>query len=250
MDSISIRKTVAALSSQEREQWLKLFQECYRKGRDAAEAIFRKYEMHGQDAWFCIAIQDDCIVACYSGVILPFGSSRIFLATDTMSNGQLRNATVKLAEVLYGHLKEAGVDAVCGFPNGNIIRIRERRLGWKITGQLNAYIGVPLLWRLGRRPQTGDPTLWDLARPKEGFFARRRIFIRLLGRHGLYSGTTCSAVLTLSAQSPGPFFIRIPQAFAAPKMFGWVLTNQGNTELAASLQAASGKLDLNTIDVP
>jgi hypothetical protein len=247
MEAIVIRRGLSSVPSVDVDAWKSLFIECFKKTPQEAASIFRKYELQPEQVWMCMAFKDGQLVACYSGVALAFGSEQVLLATDTMSNGQIAGATVKMAQMLYPALAAAGVSAVCGYPNGNIIKLRERKLGWKMVGQMHLYIGVPVLWRLGQR-SPASRALWNLRRPDTGFFAPTRLPLTLLGRDGPYRGGVLIA--TLASRAPGPGFIRVPSSLVAPKNFGFVLTSEGTSQTAWQLEQAARDLDLNTIDVP
>ena len=88
------------------------------------------------------------MVAAYCGLRLSFEDTTVFLSTDTMSDGTQKGSSVFLAIRLYESLLVEGTTIVCGYPNENIKKIRERGLGWIISGNLRLYVGVPFLWRL------------------------------------------------------------------------------------------------------
>jgi hypothetical protein len=247
MEEIVVINGLSQLGAADVQAWQQLFAQCFKKSPLDAEFVFRKYELHAEKVWMCLARKDGRLAACYSGIALPFGTDKVLLATDTMSNGEISGATVKMAKTLYPALANAGINAVCGYPNGNIIRIRERKLGWKMVGQLHLYVGMPFLWRFGLKPAT-VPALWDLSRPPRGFFSATKAPLTLLGRQGPYKGGLFTA--TLASARPGPFFFRIPARLVAPKNFGFALTRPDAGELAHRLEIAAGHLDLNTIDVP
>jgi hypothetical protein len=246
--NIIIRNDVPSLSTIEKEQWIALFCDCFKCNRQVAFSAFGKYELNSENSVFCLGLLDDVIVACYSGIILSVGARRIFLSTDTMSNGFLNNATVKLGRYLYEHLKGVGVSLVCGFPNENVRKIREKKLGWKIIGKVDHYIGIPFFWRFFRR--VNDYPIWMLERPSSGYFTKVRPLISLLGRTGLYGQNSISLIFTLSAVSPGFFFVKVPNFLISPKLFGYVLLMDSDFEALSWILESAVYLDLNCIDVP
>jgi hypothetical protein len=247
MENFIVVNKISSLSAEDIQGWKSLFIECFNKSSEAADAVFRKYIMHPDSVWMCLARKNGKLVACYSGIALKFGHDEIFLVTDTMSNGQISGATVKMARVLYPALSAVKIGAVCGFPNSNIVKIRERKLGWKIIGHLHFYIGIPFLWRLGWLNSNLED-IWYLHRPKEGFYSKTWMPLSLVGRGMLYEGGWFAA--TLSSKSPGPFFIKVPKILVAPKNFGYALIRADISGLAMRLERASNRLDLNSIDVP
>ena len=246
--NIVIRKEFSLLTSDEKEQWLALFSDCFKCNKQVALSAFEKYRLHGENSVFCIGLLDDVIVACYSGIILSVGARRIFLSTDTMSNGLLNNATVKLGRYLYQYLVECGVILVCGFPNENVRKIREKKLGWKIIGKVNAYIGIPFFWRFFRR--LNNCPIWMLERPSSGYFTKVRPLVSLLGRTCIYGKNLISLKFTLTAFSPGVFFIKVPNFLVSPKLFGYVLLIDSDVEALPWILKCAANLDLNCIDVP
>ncbi len=246
---IILRHGVSELSIDEKAAWIQLFCNCFKKNERGAESIFKKYLLHGDRSIFCFGLVDGKIVACYSGLTLAIGDKNIFLSTDTMSNGVMVNATVKLGKYLYNHLSRNGVEAVCGYPNENISVIRQRKLGWKMTGSIYPFVGVPILWRFFMRKK-GVTTLWSVIRPPNGFFSKPPPFVSLLGRGCLYGSSFLSLHFTLAAKPPGMFFIRIPSTLIKPKKFGYVLLCDNALNLEARITEAIAELDIDTIDVP
>ncbi len=247
--NIILRQGVGALSVDEKAAWIQLLCNCFKKNENQAESIFRKYLLHGDRSIFCFGLVDRKIVACYSGLILEIGDKSIFLSTDTMSNGIMVNATVKLGSYLYGYLSRGGIVAVCGYPNENIALIRQRRLGWRMAGSIYPFVGVPLLWKFFMRKK-GAATLWTVTRPPNGFFSKPPPFVSLLGRSCLYKSSLLSLRFTLAAKSPGVFFIRLPSTLIRPKKFGYVLLCNNTPFIEARFTEAIEELDIDTIDVP
>lgn len=246
-----IRHGVATLTPEEKKGWHELFLSCFKKDEASAASVFEKYMLHPADSVFCFGLVDGQIVACYAGIVLTMGDddTNIFLATDTMSSGLLKNATVKLGKHLYSYLRNNDVKVVCGFPNENIIKIREKKLGWKMVGKLNPYFGIPLIWRFLRN-SNNELQPWCLTRPSNGYYVKNYPGIRLLGRSGLYGGKWLSLVFTLASKSPGHFFVKVPTFLLQPKIFGYVLLDESDTDTRTMVEKAVNYLDLNTIDVP
>jgi hypothetical protein len=226
------------------KDWTELFARAYKSTVNKGQLILRKYKLN--DSKFCVLYVDNKMVASYSGLELPFSGARIFVSTDTMSDGTIRGATVVMANHLYEELTRDDVLAVCGFPNDNIRKLREKRLGWVIDGKLFLWIGVPIFWRILRF--TANKKLWKIRRPERGFFRKKIFGLNLLGRDGLYSSSP-GICFTLSAKRPGFFFVRIPSRFFPSRTFGYrFLTN--DSDFRAKFLGAINNLDVDTIDVP
>jgi len=250
MGQLVIKIGFTSLSAWEKEQWVKLFQICFLKNEGQSRNIFAKYELNPETSCFCYILHNDEMVACYSGIILQIKDQNVFLSTDTMSNGVVRDATVKMAKLLYADLKLRNVIAVCGFPNKNIAAIRIRKLGWKIIGEINYYVGIPLLWRfLLCSRGVSSAQAWYLRRPGIGFFNAVNGFITLLGRNGLYKGAFFSLKLSCGTKPPGYFFIRVPSRIIQPKKFGFLMLSSCD-KMNQLMYDSFDFLDMNSIDVP
>jgi hypothetical protein len=243
-----IKPEAISLSPSDWREWGDLFSSCFGKDKTLAENVAQKYKSENVKAVFCFLLADGRIVANYSGFLLSVNNKIIFLATDTMSNGRVPNATEKMGRFIYDYLLRIGVDLVCGFPNEKGL-YGQLRLGWKMTGKIYTYVGIPLLWRIIRRKLKKDQ-IWYLERPKSGFIVQSHPFLRVLGRHGLYLGSIFSFVFTLSAYKPGLFFIKVPEFLLKPKQFGGVALRGGREWGELFLSTCSSELDINCIDVP
>lgn len=250
MRNIIIKLGYSALSYAERESWCSLFSGIYRKSIDEAYCVLRKYEQENAVAVFCLGYSDDVLVASYSGLIFRATGAAIFVSMDTMSSGVIRNATVELARKLYPVLAENAVDAVCGFPNSNILNIRKRKLKWEMTARMYAYIGIPFLWRFGVNKRNRDILGWYIDRPMDGYIGKKIPFVRLLGRNGLYAGQFFSIVLGLGPSRPGIFFVQVPSFLIEPKQFGYLVLDADKVNVRSLIEEMSNWLDLNSIDVP
>lgn len=170
-------------------QWIRLFQRCFGGTEENATRVFQKYLLN--DSRICYTVKDGTMVAAYCGLKLSHEDSAIFLSTDTMSDGTQKGSSVILGKRLYKSFLEEDIYVVCGYPNKNIRRIREKGLGWTLDGNLYLYVGVPFLWRFFRKPihQNG---LWKLVRPTGGWFTRKNHF-----------WSTYSAVMGCTLPTPG-----------------------------------------------
>ena len=228
-------------------EWADLFTRCFSKSEDEARKIFGKYRR--SEARICVLRKNGRLCASYAGLILDYAGHKVFLSTDTMSDGSERGGSVLLGEHLYAALRTERVMVVCGYPNARIRGLRETKLGWTLQGGMSLYIGIPVLWRLLRRrvPSSVRP-LWQLERPDSGFYGKDRIGLRPLGRTRLY-GNGPGAVFTLSANSPGAFFIKLPESLIHRRTFGYRFLHEDPEFKDLFLQAIA-ELDLETIDVP
>lgn len=237
--------TNSDLSEEFENEWAYLFSVCFLKTDEIARSVFKKYHKH--EARFCIMREEGRLCACYSGLLVNFSGYKVFISTDTMSDGTRRGASVILGEKLYEYLKECQVEVVCGYPNSRIRGLRELKLHWNIHGGLYLFFGIPFLWRFLRK-SGGGPSLWRLNRPKSGFFGAIIPGFRPLGRLGLY-GSGAGVVFTLSAKSPGAFFIKVPRIFRLDKVFGYRFLRE-SPEFEEIFLMALERLDIDTIDVP
>lgn len=226
-------------------QWTGLFQRCFGGSEENATRVFQKYLLN--DSRICCTIKDGVMVAAYCGLKLSQDNNAVFLSTDTMSDGTVKGSSITLGKRLYKYLAEENVSVVCGYPNNNIRRIREKGLGWTLQGNLHLYVGIPLLWRLFRK-KTTDQGLWKAVRPEGGWYTRSKPFlVNLLGRDGLHS-SAIGGVITLSAYRPGAFFIRVPGFLFEPRTFGYKHLNDDNKD--SNFLNKIKLLDLDTIDIP
>lgn len=227
-------------------QWIRLFQRCFGGTEENATRVFQKYLLN--DSRICYTVKDGTMVAAYCGLKLSHEDSAIFLSTDTMSDGTQKGSSVILGKRLYKSFLEEDIYVVCGYPNKNIRRIREKGLGWTLDGNLYLYVGVPFLWRFFRKPihQNG---LWKLVRPTGGWFTRKKpLLVNLLGSDGLYSSNSGLAI-TLSAYRPGIFFIKVPNFLFEPRSFGYKCLTEQTEKNNAFLEKIK-LLNIDTIDIP
>jgi hypothetical protein len=252
MEHLELRHGLASLTESDIQQWMSLFATCFECDETKAATVFDKYRLHKDDAWFCLGYSGTNLVACYSGIERQVGEHKVFLSTDTMSSGEIKNATAKLGTLLYGHLKECGVMAVCGFPNDKIVRIRERNLGWTMIGQLRLYAAPSLLWRWRwRASRLGQVLQWGLSRPPNGFFGKPLPLTQVLGRQDLYRRAPwLPLVLTAATRRPGPFFVELPHRLVPPKIFGFRALSADVVQVDKLMAEMAQHLDIQSIDVP
>ena len=72
------------------DEWVVLFSRAYGSTVEKGKLLFRKYKLN--NSRFCVLYVDDLMVAAYSGLELSFAKSKIFLSTDTMSDGTKKGA--------------------------------------------------------------------------------------------------------------------------------------------------------------
>ena len=225
-------------------EWIQLFTRCYNVPQKKACEISKKYKLHASIC--CAMYVNKKLVGCYSGLVLMWHNNKIFLSTDTMSDGTVRNGTVKMATLLYSELAKTGFVLVAGFPNNQIRSIRRRKLGWIMNGDLYAWVGIPIL-RLLMRTQR-ENNLWSVNRPDSGFFGPKWRMLKLIGRTRSY-GPIWGIPFTLSAEKPGYFYLKVPEWIISRKTFGYfILDDHQNAE--SLLCSDVSKLDLETIDLP
>ncbi|ASE19660.1 glycosyltransferase family 2 protein [Pseudomonas protegens] len=227
-------------------QWTRLFQRCFGGSEENATRVFQKYLLN--DSRICYTVKDGIMVAAYCGLRLSHEDSAVFLSTDTMSDGTQKGSSVILGKRLYKSFAEEDIYAVCGYPNKNIRKIREKGLGWTLNGNLYLYVGIPFFWRFFRKP-IKENGLWKINRPTGGWFTRKNPpLVHLLGSDGLYS-SNAGLVITLSAYRPGAFFIRVPSFLFEPRSFGYKLLTE-NVEKNNVFLKKIKFLNLDTIDIP
>ncbi|CRM46287.1 MULTISPECIES: glycosyltransferase family A protein [Pseudomonas] len=227
-------------------QWTRLFQRCFGGSEDNATRVFQKYLLN--DSRICYSVKEGTMVAAYCGLRLSHEDGAVFLSTDTMSDGTQKGSSVILGKRLYKSFVEEGIDIVCGYPNKNIRRIREKGLGWTLNGNLYLYMGIPFLWRFFKKPMNQN-ALWKLARPAGGWFTRKKPpLVNLLGSDGLYSSNP-GLVITLSAYRPGVFFIKVPGFLFEPRSFGYKCLTEQTEKNNAFLEKIK-YLNIDTIDIP
>ena len=226
--------------------WRALFGKIFGLRLDDCERIFEKYLLN--DSYACLMFVQSELVASYSGLVLPFCGKSIFLSTDTMSDGTFKGASVVCGKHLYEFLGEKGVVAVCGFPNKNIIRLRERKLGWTMKGCIDLHFGVPFFWRFFRS-SASHSIGWRVNKPCRGHFRNLSAFVgwmsddRASSRFGL--------VMTMSSAKPGIFFFKVPSTFYSSKKFGYRLIDENiDPEWFAQFEKAIDCMNANSIDVP
>jgi hypothetical protein len=226
------------------DDWVNLFARAYQSNVEKGRLLLRKYKIN--KSRLCVLYVDERMVGSYSGLELTFANKFIFLSTDTMSDGTRRGASVEMGKYLYEQLTKDGFLAVCGYPNDNIRKLRQKRLEWIIDGKVFLWVGVPFFWGIGRNKPVHD--LWRVNRPKNGFFGPALRGINLVGRDGLFQsglGFAC----TIASQRPSPFFFRVPAMIFEPRTFGYRFLIKSNEHQEIFLSVLT-KLDLETIDIP
>lgn len=225
-------------------EWAALFARCYRTNEEKGRILLRKYKLN--KSLFCVLYVDGVMAASYSGLIASFADTEVFLSTDTMSSGMRRGASIVMGEHLYKHLTQRGILAVCGYPNEKIRKLRQERLKWTLKGTLFLWVGIPLLWRIGRhRP---SKNLWKIERPAGGYFGHNIPGLTLV-RRDIPVNVSLGFSLALSSCRPGPFFIRVPTFLFAPRTFGYRFLSGTNDQQSAFIKCIA-ELDLETIDLP
>lgn len=143
------------------EEWINLFNECFKSGIKKARTIFlNKY--HNNKGKVALYFYNGKICASYSVLFDNLGRP-ICLSVDTMSDGTVRLATIKIANVLYDHLKISGFTLILGFPNKKITNLRKRFLGW-------ISIETYYLCIARRRSVKDESTNFQINRPNEFVF--------------------------------------------------------------------------------
>lgn len=236
----------STLTGDFKSSWEGLFAKCYGSSVTDARSVFEKYELNTPH--FCAMYSGGKLVGCYSGLEFWWGEHKVFLSTDTMSDGTVRSGTVKMANYLYGQLRNSGVGAVVGYPNDNIRLIRQKKLGWSLEGFLYLWVGIPLISELTIARSFKEADLWSLKRPGNGFFGRGRGLLRLITAHRSY-GSLFGVPITLSASRPGMLFFKVPTRLVPEKTFGFLLLSD-NESLRLKLIDKLGSLNVDTIDLP
>jgi hypothetical protein len=236
----------SAITSEFQSSWEDLFARCYGSSVINARKVFEKYQLNTPH--FSAMYAGGNLVGCYSGLELGWGEHKVFLSTDTMSDGTIRSGTVKMATHLYDQLRSRGVKVVVGYPNDNIRSIRVKKLGWSMEGKLYLWVGVPLISELIKARSFKHADLWSLNRPTSGFFGKIRSPFRLVTPHRGY-GSMFGVPITLSARRPGLFFLKVPTKVVAGKTFGYLMLSDDES-LRLELVQRLSSLNIDTIDLP
>lgn len=226
------------ITAQQKLDWIRLHAECFSCNENKSTTIFnRKYLSN--DSIFCMAYLNNQLSASYNIIICQSEKFKFALSTDTMSNGLIISATVKLANILYRHLKNLGFDFVVGFPNNKIQKIRERRLGWKIISEFKFYI-LPFF----KSSKLVKP-LFYINRSGGSFFALPHLITILVSPKGGGPNASCSSFFYLvgtCGMKPN-FSFPLNNLINSSKNFGYV-------SLSGAQFPSEFYIDIDSIDVP
>lgn len=231
-------------------QWVQLFSICFNKNQVYAAELYRKKYKHETNVVFSVLEERGALTACYSGIILDGVGGKVFLSMDTMTLKTIKHGTTKVALPLYEFLTQIGVLAVVGFPNSQIVKIREKFLGWQLVGQLHVYIGILIK---PKNRNIRNPDLWQLNRKNEGFYNDNySTFANLYCKNKRYKTKWYKPYIALETVKPGPFFLKMPNFLGLNKRFGYRILNDLNTEWTTEglLRKCAEELDVECIDVP
>lgn len=235
LDSVTI--IVNSLSKEQKIDWVNLHKKCFKSKDDKINQLFSKYELN--DSRFTLVYIGKKLVVSYSGLFIEndFGI-KVFLSTDTMSDGTFKGGSVFAAKKLYKHLETEGVKIVCGYPNKLIEKIRRYKLKWIHSTEMHLYILPSFLL-----PKDIKPAL-RLNRPQTGFFHRPSQFASI----GRFRSGFSLLRLELSTYRPHPFAINVSTllGFGSKKFYYLFLDKKINIE-----EMVKGSIVLNSksIDV-
>lgn len=150
-----------SLSESQKQDWVILFCKCFKRSVKFANDIFLKYELNLSR--FSLVYIGKQLVAAYSGIQMQSNYLRVFMSTDTMSDGKVRGGSIIAGMALYEQLKLEGFDIVCGFPNKKIEWLRENKLGWQYVKRLNLY----LIFKQGNK--SSEHVGMIMNKPERGF---------------------------------------------------------------------------------
>lgn len=139
------------------EEWCNLFCNCFKVKKTKAHFVLEtKYTLN--DGYVALLFVDLKLVASYA-VIRNANESAMGLSIDTMADGSVKGATLKLTAVLYPYLTSKGIEVLLGYPNKRILKLRLTKLGWKSLrmediyfGKIKSYKKSELTFRLIRPP--------------------------------------------------------------------------------------------------
>lgn len=231
-------KILRCLNDDEQLAWCELHKKCFKSSIRDAVKLFQKYELN--EARFAFVYYKNHLVAAYSGLFVKNSlNAKIFLSTDTMSDKTLAGGSIIAAHAMYSHLRNEGVNVVCGYPNKNIEGLRKEKLGWVYSQKIDLYV-MPAFCL----PKYVEPT-FRLNRPRDGFFRKTYWFVALGSWRRKYSLIR----VVLCSDSPHPLAINLSLLFRVgqKKLFFKYLAEE------ISLHGfKDGKLVLNSesIDVP
>jgi hypothetical protein len=140
------------------EEWCNLFCNCFKVKITEAQYILKtKYTLN--DGYVALLFVDLKLVASYA-VIRNSNEAAVGLSVDTMADGSVMGATLKLTVVLYPYLTSKGIEFLLGYPNEHILKMRLKRLGWESLrlediyfGKIKSYQKSELTFRLIRPPR-------------------------------------------------------------------------------------------------
>jgi len=171
----TVTMIVDTLSKKQKIDWINLHKKCFKSKDIKVAQLFSKYELN--DCRFALVYIGDKLAVSYSGLLIKNNFCvKIFLSTDTMSDGTLKGGSVIAAKELYAYLKSEDVKVVCGYPNKLIENIRRRKLKWVYSTEMHLYVLPAFLL-----PKNVKPSL-RLQRPQNGFFYKSSRFISM-GRY-------------------------------------------------------------------
>ena len=218
--------------------WIALHIKCFGTSELVAGKIMQKYVLN--ESTFCLVYLKQKLVAAYSGLRIKFkGRDRIFLSTDTMSNGEVAGASIIAANALYRHLAKRGFKVVCGYPNKNIEGLRENKLGWMYSTCLDLYL-MPSFCLPGDKQ--ADITI---KRPAAGFFGKDLPFVAL----GRFKKPLAICRLELATTRPSRYAINISRLLGiGRKRFYYRKLDELYDDEQFSIGDVS--LTIDSIDVP
>ena len=171
-------KIITKIDESFRDEWITLFCECFKKSRAAGLSVFKKYQIN--TSLFSAVYAGGKITACYSGIFTTSLNTdlKLFLSTDTMSNGIIKGGSITGANALYRILRQRNIDVVCGFPNRRIYGLRKQKLGWQFGKFLYVHVKIPFSGPDKRQISNGQPS-FVIKRPSEEFFRPIKLPITL-----------------------------------------------------------------------
>jgi len=188
------------LSERQKIDWINLHKKCFKSQDTKVSQLFSKYELN--DCRFALVYIDEKLVVSYSGIFIKNDFDvKVFLSTDTMSDGTFKGGSVFAAKELYAYLKSEDVKVVCGYPNKLIENIRRRKLKWTYSTEMHLYVLPAFLL-----PKDVKPSL-RLKRPQGGFFCKSSRFFSM----GRYNSGFSVLRFEVSTYRPHPLGINLTE---------------------------------------
>ena len=211
---------------------------------NSGQKVLLKYSNAPLETYFCLLYQNEELKASYSGFNFNFRGLKGFLSTDTFS--LFPRGTTIMGEHLYAFLKDCEFDVVCGWPNKQIERLRQKFLGWQYIDRKNVYFVYPKI----SKNSTVLSDVGPFSRSHGQFFSRRDFGLF----YAIDNRTTISCMkyrgfgISMGNLNKNFVHIQIPNY---SKLFGYRPLVEGKSaDIGLKMNQLFSIADLSWIDVP